>query len=211
MTAIDDLRTGFLNKYLHRTDDPGGGVLSRPWDDDECDRLLGDSILRLWPRVGIFTQGDVAANSTTDTYLVPSELGTKFRISRIDLVNSSGLTADKVTTFRVVGDGGSLLVRPLLASGSTLRVFGWVPFAADGSDLLDDLQEAVAHRAAARAYGDLAAELLNSERQQNLDSGRVVSYGDAVGLAAYHERLYQDAIVDHPNRLSYAPRAAHRR
>lgn len=208
MATIDGLRTDYLNEYLHRADDPGGDIVGRPWTNDECDRILRDVITRLWQRLGRYTSGDVATDSSIDVYDLPAAFGTRNRISRVTFVDTRGLTIDRISNWRQEPDG-KLLIRPLLASGYTLRVYGWVPFTVD--DLPGDLEEAIAHRAAARAYGNLAADLLNSERQQNLDSGRVVSYSDAVGLSAYHERLYQDAVIDHSARLSYAPRAAHRR
>lgn len=205
VTAIDDLRTGHLNHFLHRLD-----ASAKPWAAAELDVLLGDAVTRLWPRLGIWTTDDVDTDSTTMLYTVPTAFGSRFRISRIDLVNTDGLYVDRVNNWRKHNDA-QVLVKPQISTGLTLRFYGWIPFDPDASDLVVDLEDAVAHAAAARAYGGLAAELTNSERQQNLDTGRVVSYADAVGMAAYHERLFADAISDHPSKLSYSPRASHRR
>jgi hypothetical protein len=203
VTTIALLRTGHLNHFLHRADGS-----PKPWLDAELDVLLADAITRLWPRLGIWTTDDADTDSTTMLYTVPAAFGATFRISRIDLVNTDGLYVDRVNNWRK-HDATQLLVRPQISTGLTLRFYGWIPFAV--GTLLAELEDAVAHAAAARAYGGLAAELTNSERQQNLDSGRVVSYADAVGLAAYHERLFADAISDHPSKVSYSPRASHRR
>lgn len=210
MTAIDDLRQDFLNVYLHRVDDPAGGASNKPWSDDECDRLIGDALTKLWPRLGRRITDDMTTDSLADVYIVPSAFYERYRISRIDLLDSRGFTVDRITNWRYAGDG-ELLIKPILAGGNTLRVWGWIPFADDATDLPTDLAETVAHRAASRAWSGLASELANSERQQNLDSGRVVSYQDAVGLAAFHERLYQEGTVEHPAQVSYAPRASQRR
>lgn len=209
MPTIDEIRTGYLNVYVHRTDDPVSGS-NKPWSDDECDRLIEDALAKLWPRLGQRTSGDLTSDGLTDVYDAPAELGSQFRVSAIDVIDSGGRTVDRVPNWRY-GGTGQLIIRPLFVSGTTLRVWGWIPFSVDGSDLPDDLVETVAHRAAGRAYSGLAAELVNSQRQQNLDSGRVVSYPDAVGFAAYHERLYQEGILDHPAQVSYAPRASRRR
>lgn len=210
MTAIDDLRQDYLNVYLHRVDDPGGGASNKPWSDDECDRLLGDALAKLWPKLGRRVTDDIDTDSSTDIYVVPAAFYDRYRISRITLLDSGGRTVDRITSWRYAGEG-ELLIQPLLAGGATLRVWGFVPFAVDATDLPDDLLETVAHRAASRAFSGLAAELVNSQRQQNLDSGRIVSYQDATGIAAFHERLYQEGILDHPAQVSYGPRASQRR
>lgn len=205
MTTVAELRTEYVNAYLHRTDGS-----AKPWGDGELDRLIADSIVKLWPRLGVLTYGDVATDQTTDLYNVPGVLLEQYRISRIELLSLTGRYLDRVTSWRQ-HDNLKILVSPTLATGAKLRVYGYIPFAADGSDLPVDLEETVAHRAAGKAYGNLAAELMNSERQQNLDTGRVIGYQDAIGLSAYHERLFLDGSVDHPSRVSYAPRAARRR
>jgi hypothetical protein len=204
-TAIQDIRSGYVDLHLHRT---AGGT--RPWSDAELEAAIAEVIAKLWPRLGVYTHGDVDADQTTNLYTVPTEFGTSWRISRIDLLDSTGLYRDRISNWRI-HDSTQVIVKPLIANGATLRFYGWVPFAADGSDLPDDLASMVGHRASSRAWTNLAGELLNSERQQNLASGRVVSYADAVGLAAAHERTYQDGTIDHPSRVSYAPRAANRR
>jgi hypothetical protein len=209
-TTIEAIRQDYLNLYVHRVDDPGGGASNKPWSDAECDRLIGDALTKLWPKLGIRVAGDLEADGQSDVYAAPTELGDTFRVSAIDLLDADGRTVDRVSNWRY-GAAGELLIRPLFASGTALRVWAWTPFAADASDLPDDLIEAVAHRAAGRAYSGLAAELVQSQRQQNLDSGRVVSYQDAIGFAAYHERLYQEGVIDHPAQISYAPRASRRR
>lgn len=205
MATITELRQGYLNGYLHRTDGA-----TTPWTDAELDQLLTDSLVKLWPRLGVFTFGDVDTDQQLNIFGIPAALLPTFRVSRIELVNSSGIYLDRVTAWGQHSPT-EIAIRMPVATGYLFRVYGWIPFAADGSDLPADLEETVSHRAAARAYGNLAAELLNSERQQNLDSGRVVSYSDAVGLSSYHERLFLDGVTDHPARLSYAPRRAHRR
>lgn len=205
MTTIAALRTDYLNGYLHRADSS-----TKPWTAAELDRLLTDAITKLWPRLGVLTFGDVATDHTKNLYNVPGALLETYRLSRIELLDSSGRYIDRVTSWRQ-HDGLKVVIKPLLADGSTLRFYGWIPFATDGSDLPVDLEETIAHRAAGKAYANLAAELINSERQQNLDTGRIVGYADAAGFAAYHERLYLDGLTDHPARISFAPRAAHRR
>jgi hypothetical protein len=204
MATIALLRTTYLNTYLHVAD-----AAVKPWSSGERDRLLTDSLVKLWPRFGVLAYGDIATDSSKDIYNVPGALLDNFRISRIDLLDGTGAYVDRIRKW-LQHDATRILIKPRIATGATLRVYAWVPFASDGSDLPVDLEETVAHRAASRAYGDLAAELLNSERQQNLDSGRIVSYADAVGFAAYHERLFIDGMADHPARVSFGPRASRR-
>jgi hypothetical protein len=101
--------------------------------------------------------------------------------------------------------------RILAASGLALRFYGWGPFSTVATDLPVDLEAAVAERAAALAYGSLAGVLVNSQRQQGLDSGRVVDYQTAVGLSAYYERRYMEAVIKYPAQVgASAPRAARR-
>jgi hypothetical protein len=204
VTTVAALRTTYLNNYLERTD-----ADTLPWTTAELGQQLTDCLTKLWPKNGIFTFGDVASSSTSMLYTVPAAFGAKFRISRIEVLDSSSLYVDRVLNWRAHSPT-QILVKPLLQSGLTLRMYGWKPFAVAGTDLDSDLEPTVAQRAAGRAFGALAARLLNSQRQQNLDSGRVVSYQDAIGLSAYYERLYAEGITDHPSRVSYSPRAAHR-
>jgi hypothetical protein len=103
-----------------------------------------------------------------------------------------------------------VVIKPVLASGYVLRFVGWRPYDSDGDDLPDRLQQLVAYRAASRAYDALAGELINSERQQNLDNGRVITYQEAAAQAAYFEARYQEAIKRDPSLVRSAPRAARR-
>jgi hypothetical protein len=103
-----------------------------------------------------------------------------------------------------------VVIKPRLPLGLLLRFTGFGPFDSFGDGLPTRLEGIVALRAAARAYDALAGELLNSERQQNLDDGRVISYQDAAAQSAYFEARYQEAINRDPNLVRSAPRASSR-
>jgi len=201
MTTIAALRTTYLNGYLHRTDGA-----TKPWGDAECNQYLTDALVQLWPQVGLYANGDVATDETSNLYTVPASIE---RVARIDVLNADSHYVDRVSNWRA-HDATKVIVKPRIANGATLRFYGWKRFAATGSDLLTDLEQIVAYAAASMAYGGLAAELVNSQRQQNLDSGRVVDYPTAIGMASYFQARYTAGILNHPNRLHTGPRAAYR-
>src|SRR5512139_1018270 len=175
MATIATLRQSYLNDYLHRADGS-----TRPWSDTELDQYLADALVDLWPRNGLQVTGDVATLSTSQEYTLPASM---VRVERIDVLDSSGFYIDRVVNWRGI-PGGKIVIKPVLADGYTLRCVGWKAFAADGADLPSRLEASVARLAAGLAYGGLASDLLNSERQQNLDTGRVIDYGTAIGLSA---------------------------
>lgn len=204
MTAIDTIRTTFLNPLLHRQD---GSTL--PWTDAELNAFEGVAITDLWPQNGKWATGDVATSSTSQTYTVPGGIQ---RISRIDLVDSGGLYVDRAFNWRVLAKGvaPTIVVQPLLGASLTLRVSGWLPFAADGSDLPAGLQHVIAYLAASLAYGGLASQLTQSELQQGLDRGQVVDYPTAVGLAAYWQKQAEIILATDDSLVTVGPRAAYR-
>lgn len=206
MTTVTALRQTYLNQYLDRTDGD-----TRPWTNAECDQHITDALTQLWPEVGLRASGTAATSGATQVYTVPGSIA---RLSRITLEQATGgVTYQRgdVTNWRWYSDT-EVVIQPLLGADSslTLRFQGYKPFATTGADLPTRLENVVAMKAAALAYGKLADSLVNWQRQQNLDSGRVVDFQSAVGLSAYWERRYQQAIIADPARLSYAPRRANR-
>lgn len=207
MTTVATLRTTYVNGYLGRTD--GTTV---PWSDTQIDRHISDALAKLWPDVGLRLTGTVAATTATGIYTIPASIK---RVSRVLLEYTDGGVTDIVDTvvnWRYETDT-TVRVRPIITTeaGLNLRFYGWGPFSATGSDLPTDLEATVGERAAALAYGSLAGWLANSQKQQGLDSGRVVDYQTAVGMSAYYERRYQEAIDKYPGRMgAIAPRAARR-
>jgi hypothetical protein len=216
VTTVALLRTGFLNQRLRRVD--GDAV---PWSDAQCNALLVDALSQLWnDEIGKFVTGTVATDQASDVYSLPATflgaggVGISSKVSRIELEHTSGgvsRRADRVTNWRPYSDT-QVRINPMLPTDSSLllRFFGWAPFAIDASDLPVRLENVVAMKAAALAYGELSSHLANSQTQQGLDSGRVVDYPTAVGLSAYWERRYQDQVERDPARRNFAPRSAHR-
>lgn len=206
-TTVALLRTTYVNGYLGRTD--GATV---PWSDNQVNQHITDALAKLWPDVGPRATGVVTASEASGIYTIPGSIK---RVSRIVLEYiSGGVTeiVDTVTSWRYETDT-TVRVSPRITtlSGLSLRFYGWKAFLADATDLPTDLEAAVAERAAALAYGSLAGQLANSQRQQGLDSGRVVDYQTAVGMSAYYERRYQEAIAKYPARVGpVAPRMARR-
>lgn len=201
MTTISALRQTYLNKYLARSDSD-----TLPWSTTDLDQHLADALRSLAPTHGILTSGDVATTSTNQQYTIPASIT---RVSRIELLDSQGYYLDDVTNWRPI-PSGKVVIKPRLADGLTLRFTGWKPFAVTAADLTTDLEDVVAKLAAAQAYGQLAAHLTNSQRQQNLDSGRIVDHQQAIALSAYWQRLAESRLFNDTSRVSYAPRRAHR-
>lgn len=207
MTTVILLRTTYVNGYLGRTD---GTTI--PWSDAQVNQHISDALVKLWPNVGPRVTGTVTANENSGIYTIPSSIK---RVSRIVLEYISGGKtdiADTITNWRYESDT-TVRINPRVPTltGLSLRFYGWKAYLGDATDLPTDLEAAVAERAAALAYGSLAGQLVNSQRQQGLDSGRVVDYQTAVGLSAYYERRYQDAIERYPAQVGpVAPRAARR-
>lgn len=205
MTTVALLRTTYLNVYLKRTDGD-----AQPWLDSDCNQALTDALGDLWPTLGLRATGTVATDGASRIVTLPGSIA---KVTRIDVEDSAGHYIDRVVNWRYHYDANpptKVLVSPILAAGYTLRFFGWKPFASDGADLLVRLENVVAMKAAALAYGILSGQLVNSERQQGLDSGRVVDYQTAVGMSAYWERRYQEALRDDPERTQVHARAARR-
>lgn len=210
MTTVALLRTTYLNNYLRRAE-----ASTAPWTDAQANAAINDALVGCWQDgIGLRANGTVATSQASDVYTIPAAL-TGGRISRVELESTSGgvtMRASKVTSWEVYSDT-QVRVQPLLptSSGLVLRFFGWVPFNITGSDLPSRLEPAIAMKAAAIAFGQLAGQLANAQVQQGLDSGRVVDYPTAVGLSAYWERRYRDAIDGDASMRSVAPRHAHRR
>ncbi len=128
-------------------------------------------------------------------------------------VNGATKATNKVTRWRYYSDADpatKVVVDPLLSSSVTLRFTGYKPYSATGSDLPTDLEPVVAYRAAALCWGVLGGKLANSQRQQALDSGRVVDYQTAVGEAAYWEREYRVKLGESRHLTVVSSRAARR-
>lgn len=210
MTTVALIRQTYCNRNLGRAD-----ASTIPWTDADVDQHIVEVLRKLWPAIGRFTSGTVATNQNSDVYTVPAALSaTDFRLSRIELEQTSGGVSgrvDKVRDWQTYSPT-QVRIRPHIVTDSTLvlRFFGWIPYLADASDLPVRLEPAVGERAVGIAYGQLAGQLGNSQRQQGLDDGRVVDYQTAVGLGAYWERRYFDQIEGDPARLSYAPRRGRR-
>lgn len=204
MTTIAALRAR-VNINLKRGDtDPA------PWVAGDLDQAVQDALLEVWPDLGLKATGLVATNTSSGVYTIPGGIQ---RISRIDVEASTTDIVDQVTRWRYYADADpptKIKLTPRITSGYNLRFFGWKPFDPTGSDLLVRLEEVVARKATALAYGILAGYLGNSQMQQGLDSGRVVDYQTAVGLSAYWERRYQEAIIIDPNRVGGGLRASRR-
>jgi hypothetical protein len=202
VATITTLRQNYLNDYLHRSDSD-----TRPWSNTELDQYLADALNDLWPGNGLQVTGDVATLSSAQEYSLP---GSIVRVERIDVLDASSFYVDRVSNWRGI-PGNKIVVKPVLADGYTLRIVGWKPMALDGADLPTRLEPAVARLAAGLAYGGLASELLNSQRQQNLDSGRVVDYQTAIGMSAYYTRIARERLAgDHETVVRIGPRRARR-
>ena len=204
MTTVALLRTTYVNPYLGRTD---GTTL--PWSDTDCNTSITDALGDLWPDLGLRATGTVAT-TTSRIVTMPASIQ---QLTRIDVEDSSGNAIDEVTNWRYHYDTDpptKILISPRLQSGYTLRLFGWLPFDSAGTNLIVRLENTVAMKATGLLYGFLAGKLVDTQRQQNLDSGRVVDYQTAVGLSAYWERRYQEAIHGDPNRPGRHPSASRR-
>lgn len=210
MTTVALLRTTYLNDYLRRAEADGA-----PWTDGQCDRAISDALVALWADgIGKRASGTVATSQNSDVYTIPTALAGG-RVSRIELEQTSGGVSQRVgraTKWSYYSDT-QVRVSPRITTDATLalRFFGWIPFAATGSDLPTRLESVAAMKAAGLAYGQLLGQLSNSQLQQGLDQGRVVDYQTAVGLSAYWERRYRDALDGDEAMKSFAPRYAHGR
>lgn len=210
MTTVALIRTTYLNGLLRRVE----GAATVPWTDAVANQHITDALTQLWADgIGKRASGTVAPSSASDVYAIPAALSTG-RISRIELEQTSGGVSgriDKVTNWTYYSDT-QVRIRPALVTNSslTLRFFGWAPYLVDATDLPTRLENVVAMKAAALAYGSLSGYLVNAQNQVGLDSSRVVDMQTAVGLSAYWERRYQEAIHKDPSFVSYAPRRASR-
>ncbi len=203
-TTVALLRTNHIEKFLH------AGTLdgtSRPWASTEIDAYTSAVLAELWPDVGVYATGDVTADSTVQEYTIPGSIE---RVTIIDILDSTGVYyLDRVMSWRPL-PSGKVLVKPRILTDFVLRFTGYKPYAVDATDIPVRLEQIVAFRALARAYDGLAGELINSERQQNLDSGRVISYQEANQQGSFYEAKYREAIIRDPSVVRSGPRASHR-
>lgn len=194
------------NTYLKRVDGS-----TRPWADADVNQAISDTLDQLWPDFGVAVYGETPTTAA-QLIAVPVEFTANavgYKISRIIVKNSAGTAADKASGWQA-HPGGFVFIKTIVASGNTFGFYGFTPYLNDASNLPARLNSAIAARAAGFAWGNLGAELVNSEIQQTIDSGRVVTSQQALAMAAYYERRFQDATQREPTRLSYAPRASNR-
>lgn len=209
MTTVALLRTTWVNGFLGRAE--GQTV---PWSDADVNLRITDALTQLWADgIGKRASGSVAPSQASDVYTIPTLLQGG-RISRIELEQASGgvsARVDQITSWLVYSDT-QVRIKPMLRTDATLtlRFFGWAPFDVTGADLPTRLENAVAMKAAGLAFGQMTGDLVNSQTQQGLDSGRVVDFQTAAGLSAYWERRYQEIVRRDPARISLAPRRASR-
>lgn len=210
MTTVNALRTTYVNGYLGRAD---GSTI--PWSDAQINQHITDALNKLWPDVGNYLTGTAAVVSTTGIYTIPASIK---RVDRIVLELVQGGNTDIVDTitnwrYEAGSPPTSVRVRPRMTalSGLSLRFYGWGPFSSVATDLPADFEATLSERAAGLAYGSLAGVLENLQRQQGLDSGRVIDYQTAVGLSAYWERRYLEALAKSVYKVGPgAPRRARR-
>lgn len=210
MTTVALIRTTYLNGILGVNADAD----AVPWAQARRTQAITDAFTALWQDgSGKRAQGTVATSQASDVYTIPAILQPG-RVSRIELERTAGGVTQRIqraTHWEYYSDT-QVRIEPLLPTDSSLslRFFGWAPWDVTGSDLPTRLEPAVAYKAAALLYGEEAAYLANSQRQQGLDSGRVVDYQTAVGMSAYWERRYRDLLDGDQSIRSYASRHAHR-
>lgn len=183
---------------------------TRPWTDAQVTQAVTDTLDQLWPDFGVLTAAEASADGT-QFIAVPAAFtsAASYRLSRVLVKRSDGIISDKATGFQL-DVGGKVFIKTRIASGNILRFYGFTPYLNDASNVPDRLKSALAMRSAGFLWGMLGAELANSELQQTLDSGRVVTAAEAMSQSAYFERRFQDATEREPTRISYAPRAANR-
>lgn len=208
MTTIALLRAD-VNIRLDRQDgDP------EPWEDDEIDSHVAAALRRLWPDLGLATYGETETDGGQFLAVPSTFTGGEYKISRIILLDApaagGGRYSDDIKGWKK-HPGDKVVVKSGFPRAGVYAGFtGYVPFSVAGTNLPTSLFDAVCDRAASFAFGAYAAKLANLERQQNLDSGRVIDYPTAIGAAAYFARLYADATLDSQYRLTFAPRSSSR-
>lgn len=205
MATVAGIRTGYLNGLLKRTDGD-----TKLFTDSICNQMISQAIEELWPDFGVFFSEVAATDESDEFYTIPTGMT---EISRIVLETTTtpARRISNVTNWRKAG-AGMVVIDPLISSsaGVQLRFYGWKAYASDGSDLPDRLQSLVAMKAASLLYGVMSADLSDYERQAALDSGKVVTYQDAVGLSAFWQRRYEDRARREPGQVTFAPIAASR-
>jgi len=202
MTTIAAIREPTLNAFLGRTD---GGT--KPWTDTDCNTVIGQALEELWPMMGVYFNDVATVDEETQFYTLPAGMEI---VSRIQLESiSPAEVLSGVPNWRRTGDS-ELLIQPRIPNDSNLqlRIYGWKPYQSDASDIPDRLATLVAMKAASLAYGLLGAQLSNYEQQIALDSGKQITYADAVGLSSYWQRRYEDRIRAEPGQVTLAPRMA---
>lgn len=211
MATIGGMRETYLNGHLGISDD--GAAL--PWSSDARDQYLRDALAQSWPDVGLRAVDTVATSDASDVVTLPAGFDRESAIiARIDLNYTSGGRTRRVgrlTSWQYLEDDTILITPPLATlSGLELRIVGFKAFSVTGSDLPARLERAIAYRAAAIAFSDLAGQLANSKKTQGLDNGQIVDYPTAAGLAALWERRYFEQIEKDPAATSQGPRRARR-
>lgn len=211
MATLTQLRQDFLNGHLGMAVD--GAAL--PFTTAQRDEFLRSALEQSWPDIGNRATSSVATNGATDSITLPGafQQGDSI-INRIEVMYAQGGITRRVAqiTSWYYRDETTIRIVPALPtlSGLTVEVVGWLPFTNTGSDLPVRLEQAIAARAASLAFGDIAGQLANSERQQGLDVGQIVDYPTAVGLSAYWERRYFEQIEKDPAKVAQGVRRARR-
>lgn len=206
--SFADIET-IVDRYVKRT-----SGATRPWSDTERDGAINDIIDQFWPVLGVYTYGEVATDQTTQYIAVPTAFTgdpVTYKISSIFIKNSQGIVSDKATGFRVHPVSNQLFLKTQIASGNTFALYGWTPFHNGNTspwNLLARMNSLVATGAAAILWRGLAAELANSELQQTIDNGRIVTMQAALAQAAAFQTTFDGLMDTEPTRITTAPRAS---
>lgn len=172
-----------------------------PWTTTVRNTAISDGYADLWRR-GVWkaTRQDIAAADDTLTYTLTSLR----KVHRIEVLDSSGLLSSEAIG-RAEEDGtGSLqlVLRTPVATGFTLRVYGWTAYKSqfsgdsDTDDLAAEYNRIPLLKAKAILYRQQLGQFARFGERQAVPAEMNLTIDQFLGIIAAAEREYADACSD---------------
>lgn len=168
-----------------------------PWSQAVRNNAISDAFADLW-RQGVWkpAKQDLTSSESTWTYALTSIR----KLNRVEVIDSAGNIGPATGVVEDDGTGGyQLSLRTPVATGYTIRVYGWAPYKSqfsgdsDTDDLAAEYNRVPLLKAKAILYRQQLGQFARYGERQAVPPEMNLSVDQLVGIIAAAEREYIDA------------------